>query len=215
MRICTIKNPHVQPSILQGTAGGQAAEAPTNDHDPGNRLRHPDVLLRKRGSRLLDLLHPELHEPQKNFISHLSQLIYRTTVRRLEDARRDCLFAALRPFRESAQVLPPRRDGTGKVLHEMLYASLAAGKMEEHTRPHDAPTKTGSPADRRIGIRNVDHAKVDQIHDLTIDCGLKTVRNVSHNLLSEMDRLLADRRIEFDRAANHIRRRRGATHDFH
>ena len=90
--------------------------------------------------------------------------------------------------------------------------ALATAQMEQHTRTHDSPTKTRPPAHRGIGIRNIDHAKIDQIHDLTIDCGLKPVRNVSDHLLSKMDGLLADGRIEFDRAANRIRRRlRAAT----
>src|ERR1700722_6277817 len=97
----------------------------------------------------------------------------------------------------------------------MLYASLATGQMEEDTWAHDSPTKTGSPAHRGIGIRNIDYTEIDQIHDLTIDCGLKTVRNVSHHFLSKMDWLLADGRIEFDRAVNRIRGRLSATHHFH
>src|ERR1700683_1236217 len=96
------------------------------------------VLLRKRWSRLLDLLHSEFHELQKNLIPHLSQLIYRATVRCFGHTGCDCLLASLWPFRETAKVLPPRRDRTGKVLHEMLNASLPTGQMEEDSWAHDS-----------------------------------------------------------------------------
>src|SRR5580698_7359838 len=106
---------------------------PPNDHDAGNRLRHKSVLPGKRWGGRFDLLHPEFHELQKNLIPHLSQFIYRATVRHFGDTDCDCLLAALGPFREDAKILPPHRDRAGKVLHEVLNASLATAQMEEHT----------------------------------------------------------------------------------
>jgi hypothetical protein len=87
---------------------------------------------------------------QKNLIPQLSQLICRATVRCFGDTGCDYFFAAHRPFRETAKVLPPRRDRTRKVLHEMLNASLSTGQMEKDTRVHHSPTKTRSRADQKI-----------------------------------------------------------------
>jgi len=118
----------------------------------------------------------------------LSQLIYRAAVRSFDDAGCNRLLAALRPFCETAEVLPPHGDGARQVFHEVLNAALSPTQLKEHTRTHDSPAKAGSPAHRGIGICNIHYTEIDQIHDLTINRGLKTVRNVSHHLTKRLTR---------------------------
>ncbi len=103
------------------------------------------------------------------------------------------------------QVLPPSGDWAGEVLHEMLDSAGPATEMKQKIGPHYSPTQPRSPAHGGVRISDVQYTLLDEIHDLAIQSGLESIRDVADNFFSDMDRLLANRGIKRDRALDGFR----------
>ena len=78
------------------------------------------------------------------------------------------------------------------MLHEVMDTALTASKMEEQVRSHDTPTQSRSPAHRGIRVRNAEHVLLDQVDNLAIKSGLKTVRDMADHLFSHVNGPLTD-----------------------
>jgi hypothetical protein len=136
---------------------------------------------------------------QQEFVTRLCQFINAPSVRLPENACDDSFLAARRPIGEVSQVLPPRRDRTGKMLHEVLDPALAATKVEQHARSHDSPAQPGAPTDGSVGICDIHDTQMNQIDTFSINCRLQPIGNMSDDFLADMNRLFADRRVKVNR----------------
>ena len=63
--------------------------------------------------------------------------------------------------------LPPRRHWTGELLKEMLDAAVTAAEVVEKQASHDAPTQSGPPGQRGVGVVGADDAFADKMVHLT------------------------------------------------
>src|ERR1700719_2063275 len=88
----------------------------------------------------------------------------------------------------------------------MFDSTFTATQMPLQALSHNAPAKPGSKRDARIGVFHAQDALFYNIEHLAVERGLEPIRNVAGKLLLQMDRLLADRRIEVDRLLDRLRR---------
>src|SRR2546428_14186760 len=86
-----------------------------------------------------------------------------------------------------------------EMLHEVLDPTRAAADVPLQARAHDAPAEARSPAHRVVGIGDAQDAFLDEVSDLPIERRLEPVRDVSRELLPQVDRLLADRGVKAHR----------------
>src|SRR5580658_766466 len=77
--------------------------------------------------------------------------------------------------------------GAGQMLHEVPDSALATAQMEQHTRPHDSPSQSGSPADRGVGIGNIHNTLMNEIDDLPIHGGLQPIGEVPDHLFADVN----------------------------
>src|SRR4051812_39785445 len=145
-------------SFLEPLGGCYPAKAAADDDNAWGALRHIRSRLacvNRFGS--LGVLSTQLEKSKQHFIPRRCQLVDGTPVDFLESSFGDGFSEALRPIGEVAEVFPPGRDRTRKMIHEMLNTALAATEMKQHVRPHDSPAQSRTPAHGRIRIRDVDH----------------------------------------------------------
>src|SRR5260370_2721839 len=85
--------------------------------------------------------------------------------------------------------------------------------MEEQIRPHEAPTQSRPPTHRGICVRNAEAVLLNQVDNLAIESGLKTVRDMADHLFLHVNRSLTDRGIERHRTLDCLSRCLFATDD--
>ena len=102
-----------------------------------------------------------------------------------------------------------------KVIHEVFDSAGAAAQMPLQALAHHAPAKPRSIADGGVRVLDAQHALLDEVEHLPIERRLQAVGHVPGKLLPQMNRLLADRRIERHRLLDRFRRCLGAAHHFH
>src|SRR6516165_9176484 len=100
------------------------------------------------------------------------------------------------------------------MIHEMFDSTRATAQVPLQALAHHAPAKPGPIADGSISVLHAQDALLDQVEHLAVKRGLESVRHMSGKLLLQMDRLLADRRIEADRLLNRVRRSLVTADDF-
>src|SRR5260221_11791187 len=101
------------------------------------------------------------------------------------------LLYGRREFGDRSQVLPPARDRTREVVHEVAYSIRPAAEMKQQIGSHNSPAESRSPANRSVRIRNVEHALLNQVNDFTVQSGLQAVCHIPHELRCEEDGCLA------------------------
>src|SRR5262249_34957200 len=94
------------------------------------------------------------------------------------------------------KIFPPRGECRPEVLQEMLNSPCAAAQMKQKIGAHHSPTQTRSPAHGDVGISNVQHTLLNEVHDLAIQSSLQTVRDMTHNLFLDVNRLFANGGVE-------------------
>src|SRR5258707_13770161 len=97
----------------------------------------------------------------------------------------------------------------------MLNSAWTAAEMEQEIWTHQAPTQSRSPAHCNIRIGDIQYTLLDEIDNLTVKRCLKAVGNVSDDLFADMNRFLANRCIERNRALHDLRRSFLARHHLH
>src|ERR1700730_1205573 len=95
----------------------------------------------------------------------------------------------------------------------MLDAPLSAAEVIEKDLPHDAPTQSRPPAQRRIDIGDADDTFRHEVINLARQGRLEAVGDMAWDLLVEANRPFPNRRIEFGGAFDRIFRGRRATAD--
>src|SRR6266851_2095715 len=98
------------------------------------------------------------------------------------------LLYGRREFGDRSQVLPPTRDWTREVLHEVAYSIRPAAEMKQQIGSHNAPAESRSPANRSVRIRNVEHALLNQVNDFTVERRLQPVGHVANRLQAALYR---------------------------
>ena len=83
-----------------------------------------------------------------------------------------------------------------EVVHEVFDSASAAAQMPLQALTHHAPAKPRSIADGRISVLDAQHALLDEVEHLAIERRLQAVRDMAGKLLLQVNRLLADRRVE-------------------
>ena len=106
-----------------------------------------------------------------------------------------------------AEGLPPSRHRTGELLEEVLDSARTAAEMVKHHVAHNAPAQARAPAQRGVDISGAHYALCYEVIDLTRQCGLQAVSNVTGHLLVDAHRPLPDRRVEFRCALDCLFRR--------
>src|SRR5690349_3930129 len=97
------------------------------------------------------------------------------------------LLYGRREFGDRPQVLPPDRERTRKLLHEMSYSIRSAAEMKQQIGPHNTPAKSRSPANRGIRIRDIEHSLLDQVNDFSVESRLQPVGCMAYNFLAKMN----------------------------
>ena len=83
-----------------------------------------------------------------------------------------------------------------EVIHEVFDSAIAATQMPLQALTHHAPAKPRSVAHGSISVLDAQHALLDEVEHLAIERRLQAVRDMAGKLLLQVNRLLADRRIE-------------------
>src|SRR5689334_18024033 len=109
-------------------------------------------------------------------------------------------------FGDRSEVFPPRRDGPGEVLHEVVNSARATAEMKEEIRTHYSPTQSGSPANGRVRVGDIQYALLDEVNDLTVQRRLQAVGHVPDNLFADVNRFLANRLVKGDCTSDRFRR---------
>src|SRR5215475_3149980 len=99
------------------------------------------------------------------------------------------------------------------MIHEMLDSTRATAQVPLQALAHHAPAKPGAKADGGVGIFHAEDSLVDHVKHLAVERGLESVRYMSRKLLLQMDRPLADRRVEADCSLNRLRRSLATAND--
>ena len=94
--------------------------------------------------------------------------------------------------------------GLGEMIHEMRHAAFAAGKMKREMRSHQRPAQAGAVGDRRIHIGDRHHAFRHQMNGLAPERDLQAVGDVGAHFLLDVDRMLAERAVEFHRLRDRL-----------
>src|SRR5258708_17864064 len=97
------------------------------------------------------------------------------------------LLYGRREFGDRSQVLPPTRDRTREAFHEVAYSIRPAAEMKQQIGSHNAPAKSRSPANSSVRIRNVEHALLNQVNDLTVAGLLEPDGHVAYTFLAQMN----------------------------
>src|SRR5262249_41001523 len=130
---------------------------------------------------------------EQHAVAFLFQFFYGAATGLLEDSIDDRLPDLRGKLGDRAEIFPPGRDRAGEVIHEMLNAALTATKVKQQIGSHYAPAQSRPPANRSIGISDIQHTLLYQVYDLAIQRALNTVRDMPDHFFSNMDGLFADR----------------------
>jgi hypothetical protein len=130
---------------------------------------------------------------QQHRVAFLFQFFYGAATGLLEDAIDDCLLDLGGKFGDRPEVFPLGRDRAGEVIREMLNAALTTSEVKQQIGSHYAPTQSRSQAHSSIGISDIQHTLLDEVHDLPIQRALDTVRDMADHFFSNMNGLLTDR----------------------
>src|ERR1043165_2983924 len=100
------------------------------------------------------------------------------------------------------------------MFHEMVDSTWTSAEMPLQTRTHHSPAKSWAITHGVVGVADIQHAVLNQIHDLFIEGCLETIANVTRQFLVELDRLLSDRGVKRDCSFNCFGRRLRSANDF-
>src|SRR4029077_11221434 len=125
--------------------------------------------------KCLALLIPQLEQAQQNFVPLMLKLLDGAVPGLLQCSFDNRLLYGRREFGDRSQVLPPDRERTRELLHEMPYSIRPAAEMKQQVGSHNAPAKSRSPANRGVRIRNIEHSLLDQVNDFPVESRLQPV----------------------------------------
>src|ERR1700730_4796712 len=209
---------HLPDVITQGLAANSPGRSP---HRSAARLLVPTPLRTTcRRARLAPgagcpgQLGSEPQKTRKQFIALPSQMLQRAVGDLLQHSVDDRLLQ-LRGELRSTEVLPACTDGSRQMLHEMLNPTRAPPEVKKKIRSHDSPAQYEAPAHCSSTAPPLHHILLDQGGNFTIQSGLQSIGNVSHDFLANVDWLPADRGIERHRLLNDFRGGPRSGHHFH
>src|SRR5258708_22019380 len=136
--------------------------------------------------KCLALLIPQLEQAQQHLIPLMLKLLDGAVARLLQCSFDNRLLYGRRKFGDRSQVLPPTRDRTREVFHEVAYSIRPAAGMKQQIGAHHAPAKSRSPANSSVRIRNVEHALPNQMNDFTVEGRLAPAGDVAYNFLAQI-----------------------------
>src|SRR5258708_28471084 len=96
----------------------------------------------------------------------------------------------------------------------MFYPTRTTRKVPLQTGSHHSPPQAGAITHCIVGVADIQHALLNQIHDLFVESDLEPIADVPGKFLVELDRLLSNRSIERHRALNRFGRGLAATDHF-
>src|ERR1044071_5131647 len=86
--------------------------------------------------------------------------------------------------------------------------------MPLQTRPHYSPSKSWAITHCIVSVADIQHAVLNQIQDLFIECRLETIANMTRKFFVELDRLLSNRGVKLYSSLDCFGRRLRSPNDF-
>src|SRR5258708_13880510 len=113
--------------------------------------------------KCLALLVPHLEQAQQHLIPFMLKLLDGAVARLLQCSFDNRLLYGRREFGDRSQVLPPTRDRTREVFHEVAYSIRPAAQMKQQIWPHNPPAKSSPPANTSLRIPNREQPLLTQM----------------------------------------------------
>src|SRR5258708_13650059 len=117
--------------------------------------------------KCLALLIPQIEQGQQYLSPLMLKLLDGAVGRLLQCSFDNRLLYGRRKFGDRSQVLPPTRDRTREVFHEVAYSIRPAAEMKQQIGSHNAPAKSRSPANSTVRIRKFERGLRNQVKDFT------------------------------------------------